>query len=386
MGTVSPCCAYTGHFAHINDIHDLQEHWANGEKWKSLRADELTGVWHLPGCQNCEKVTDVTARRKERFNNFAQGNASLNCQTVELKHLDIAFSNACNLTCVMCKSDFSTSWYKADADFAVQHPWRERFKPWSMSLDKIDRLATWIPSGLSVEIKGGEPLIDMKVIYFLEKLRDLGKKIDLHLVTNFTLVDDEKVSLLVEHLKSGINVSVDGYGRTYEWMRGFSFAKLEENLITYLPKICDGNRYCIFNYVSTAFNIISIDEFWIWIESMMLRTGVRILPDFNFIAATPGYVSPALTPDPLAAMKSIDRTIQLVTETKSYAGQNAEATRARIVRELKAVKEFIRKNHPLQDEETVRRSNLWRLHVAKLRGWDIFSPASDLANPTAPAL
>jgi len=382
-GNLSPCCAYTGSFGNFSDIANLQTHWMNHPKWQAMRANELAGVADQRGCVNCLKNEGLTTVRKDCLEELVRPNPTEFCKSVELKHLDIAFGNACNLTCAMCKSEFSTSWYQTDLEFSASNPWRKSSKPWSMPFDKIDQLVDWIPNGLSLEVKGGEPLMDKKFLYFLRRLRALGKSVSLHLVTNFTLVDAEKVDLLREHLNRGINISVDGCGKTYEWMRGFPFAKLEDNLVKFLPQLYTPEHYCNFNFVSTAFNVTAVAEFWRWVENLSLRTGVEITPNFNFIATNPGYVSPALTPEPDLAVAQLNHTLELVKQTKIYTGPYANFRLRRVVEGLESVRTFIAHHAALRDAETMRHCHEWRMQIAKMRGWDIFEPAPSvtLLNP-----
>lgn len=338
-----------------------------------MRANELAGIADEKGCALCLKNDGLKAVRKDALVPLVRPKPTEFCQSVELKHLDIAFGNTCNLTCAMCKSEFSTSWYQADLEFSATHPRRVASAPWSMPFAKIDQLAEWIPHGLSLEVKGGEPLIDKKFFYFLRRLRALGKSVDLHLVTNFTLIDAEKVDFLREHLNRGINISIDGAGKTYEWMRGFPFAKLEDNLVKFLPQLCTPESTCIFNFVSTAFNVTEVAAFWLWVEDLSLRIGREITPNFDFIATNPRYVSPALTPDPDLAIAQLSHTIKLVKQTKIYTGPYANFRLRRVVEGLENVRTYIAHHAPGRDAETMRQCNQWRLQIAKMRGWDIFS-------------
>jgi MoaA/NifB/PqqE/SkfB family radical SAM enzyme len=365
-GDLSPCCAFTGHFGHLSEIKSITEHWKKDPQWTELREKELNGIWTLPGCRACHNKKNVTTR-KELFENILKSPEQLSYNEPKIKHLDLAFGNICNLTCIMCSGQYSSSWVQHDKEFAVKHPWRNTGKNWTMSYKTIDELVDWLPEVDSIEIKGGEPLLDKKFKYFLQKVNESGKNMDILVVTNFTIFDAEMAELLKSLPNLSLNISIDGVGKIYEWVRGFSFEKLENNIVTHLLDMTRTQRMCIFTFVASVYNVNHIEEFWDWIEQMMIKTQVMIYPSFALIGANPEHISPVLTKDLQGALSGIVRVQEKITQFVGYQ----EEARHKIINELERLKNFLIEGHGKVSAEIESRHQVWHDHLIKIRGWDI---------------
>jgi sulfatase maturation enzyme AslB (radical SAM superfamily) len=224
-GTGVPCCAFTsnppekekiiqkhnsGDIFELPIFKILQESFEKGE----LPPD--------PYCKNCirkEKLNKQSYRknyeqRRERTPSPFEKNI--------LKHLDISFSNTCNLSCVMCNNLFSSKWNslrsnfpkdlflaKGNRDFDFTH---------SLTFGEIDELVLKCKSLATCSIKGGEPLYDKKTLYFLEKLSKVNVDVNIKIITNATIPN---LKLLKKFKNIHMYASVDGTGKTYEYVRGW---------------------------------------------------------------------------------------------------------------------------------------------------------------------
>jgi His-Xaa-Ser system radical SAM maturase HxsB len=136
-----------------------------------------------------QKVVD-RLRRKKRFLDHGP---NLHVMVVTLR---------CNETCVYCHAS------RADMD-AVHTDMSEGTAEKAVDL----ALQTTSPS-LTIEFQGGEPLVNFGVVkhiiqYALAKNRAYGKQLEFTMVTNLSLMDDEKLAYLVDH-KVQICTSIDG--------------------------------------------------------------------------------------------------------------------------------------------------------------------------------
>ena len=123
-------------------------------------------------------------------------NLSVNLFTGPYLHIAVV-TERCNLRCKYCQT--------------------KKAKPSDMSIEVASQVLEFLAASKSpwpiLEIQGGEPLLNWKVIEFLIKnaSRDntVSKNIGLTIVTNLLLLDDKKLNFLIDN-KVGISSSLDG--------------------------------------------------------------------------------------------------------------------------------------------------------------------------------
>lgn len=138
---------------------------------------------------------DVPAavERLKRRKRFLQGGPNLHMIVVTLR---------CNETCVYC--------HASRADMTATQT--------DMSKETAERAVDLIlqtPSQyVTIEFQGGEPLVNFSVVkhlieYAKEQNREVGKYLEFTMVSNLALMDEEKLSFLLDH-KVQICTSIDG--------------------------------------------------------------------------------------------------------------------------------------------------------------------------------
>lgn len=108
----------------------------------------------------------------------------------------------CNETCVYCHSS------RADMD-AVHTD-----MPAEIIEKSIDLVLKTTSPYVTIEFQGGEPLVNFEgvkhaIAYALEKNKAIGKELEFTMVSNLSLMDEEKLRYLVEH-RVQICTSIDG--------------------------------------------------------------------------------------------------------------------------------------------------------------------------------
>jgi len=83
--------------------------------------------------------------------------------------------------------------------------------------------------GITIEFQGGEPLLNFPIIQFIveyarEKAKEENKNVNFRLVTNLTLMDEEKLDWLIEN-KVEINTSLDGPKEVHNKNRKYESGK-----------------------------------------------------------------------------------------------------------------------------------------------------------------
>jgi hypothetical protein len=167
----------------------------------------------------------------------------------EIPTIELKLNNLCNLKCRMCHPMDSTAWndwsevkdfYKREGNimYAIVEKHNLEAKPhldnfqdnpeWWASLEKL------LPHFRRVEFAGGEPLMDPQHYRILDMLAPYGHHIEIKYATNLSMLgkSNRTVWEYWPKFKSvAVNVSIDGIGTSYEYIRGnASWAELVNNI------------------------------------------------------------------------------------------------------------------------------------------------------------
>ena len=222
----------------------------NSPVMKATRVALMRNQWPS-ACLRCEQAEDAGGESgrhylNERFNpdtfeellSRTAADGTLEAPTV--RYADIRLGNVCNLTCRMCTPVASRLWvphfnqmqppaYRiAENELTIlgQNNWvKNESVGWLLEQN--------LPTVEALHFAGGEPLILPELIDALNQCVESGRahEIALSFNTNVTVLP-EKVTSLWHHFKSvSILCSIDGYGRTTEYIRRPSkWADIDRNL------------------------------------------------------------------------------------------------------------------------------------------------------------
>lgn len=238
-GTFKPCCNAEGRDQPSTTNKYTLASWFEGTEMQQLRQDLLNGVRN-PMCGRCWRNEDrsgnsIRTRMNEKWAHLTKNHKP------QIKYLDLKLSNECNLQCRMCDQTQSHL-INRDVDLinqaGLEMPSNWISKPnWNTDyLNKIkpeqySALLKLIPHIKVLKVTGGEPTIQPEVLELFDKMVELNvaKDVQLNITTNgtkFTRKFLDKVSVFKE---VDFNISVDGYGSTYEYIRyPFKWAKFDE--------------------------------------------------------------------------------------------------------------------------------------------------------------
>lgn len=248
-GAIQVCCR--SHPIGWIQHESLEEVW-NNDNMRRIRRQVLNGE-RPPECEPCFSLEDqgVESLRQRhiagvipeaRINLYPNALSKLQedfTMTFEIPTMEIKLNNLCNLKCRMCNPTDSTSWndwdqveefYDKENNYIagtvrtlnlVKKPYLDKFEDspnWWTSFEKN------LPNFRRVEFAGGEPLMDPQHYRILDMLKPYGDQIELKYATNGTTLGISKGRTIHEywpHFKSiAVNVSVDGIGPVYEYIRG----------------------------------------------------------------------------------------------------------------------------------------------------------------------
>ena len=167
----------------------------------------------------------------------------------EFPTMEIKLNNLCNLKCRMCHPMDSTSWndwleveefYEKENNFMVKSirdlnlinkPYLGEFDDSSNWWNSFEKL---LPYFRRVEFAGGEPLMDPQHYKILDMLAPYGDQIEIKYATNLSMLgkSNRTVYQYWPKFKSvAVNVSIDGIGDSYEYIRGnASYSELIHNI------------------------------------------------------------------------------------------------------------------------------------------------------------
>ena len=184
--------------------------------------------------------------------NFYKENTSIDGTfNFNLKRILLERSNICNLTCVYCTPESSTSWaskLKTKSQVRISDD-----VYWS-------RLEHILPNLTEINISGGEPTLDPFNEELIDKLIEIKNFIDINLSTNLTYDINKKQTFFTKLTKfpTTIYCSVDATGDTFNTIReGSDWDLVFKNL-----KILSTFNFKIaFNTVISTLNCFNIKEF-----------------------------------------------------------------------------------------------------------------------------
>lgn len=188
-GRVKPCCRFaTREFSNINDtpINKI----FNNDRMELLRQNSLNGV-SIPGCQRCYTEEDSGKKSlRQRQIEHKQINDSVNFDNPNIKYLELALSNDCNLACRMCDSRYSHRLYDEEKQF-----YNKTFSKERHTYTNLNSIYEIIEDVNFIKFTGGEPLIikahwDL-LEYAVEK--DYAKNMVLNYATNGTVWPKQKI-------------------------------------------------------------------------------------------------------------------------------------------------------------------------------------------------
>tara|TARA_B100000925_G_C21952473_1_gene449613 strand:- start:86 stop:1102 length:1017 start_codon:yes stop_codon:yes gene_type:complete len=187
QGYLTHCCALPDYqVTHIDDIDNLTDTFNNHPSFVEFR----------------ETLPDVCGACESRKNNRLSRPLSSKWNR-RIRFLEFTMSNACNATCSMCTSYFSSSWAALDNKYPIS----------SLSESAFQKILDIVPHLEHLVIKGGEPFLDRRNIILLEKYLSESKG-TVDIITNGSLVNE-----ICYDKRVHLGFSIDGTHEVYKWIR-----------------------------------------------------------------------------------------------------------------------------------------------------------------------
>jgi MoaA/NifB/PqqE/SkfB family radical SAM enzyme len=265
--SVLPCCIspYDDHYGN-GKTESVMEIW-NSEKFKELRLNMLNGI-ASKGCSRCYQIekSGFGSMRKNINNQFQRHvdlveatKADGSLEKIDLKYIDIRFSNLCNFKCRGCGPTLSSSWFDDHQQLYNYKSEETKVRSVSAGSPKFwDELKSMTPYAEEIYFGGGEPLITQEHYEVLKHL-DALQRYDVRLCynTNLSQLNYGSVDLVEMWAKFkmvSLGISIDDLGARAEYFRsGTKWSVVEKNMI----KLRD-NYKGIKLYVNCTVNIMNV--------------------------------------------------------------------------------------------------------------------------------
>lgn len=343
-GAIQVCCR--SHPIGWIQNESLEEIW-NGENMKRIRKQVITG-YRPPECEPCFSLEDqgVESLRQRHVNGtipearirlYPTAINKMNSDYTmpfEIPTMELKLNNLCNLKCRMCHPGDSTSWndwpevkdfYKDTGkvifDLVEEHnlerkPLLDKFEDnpnWWASLEKN------LPHFRRVEFAGGEPLMDPQHYRILDMLEPYGKDIEIKYATNGTTLGIKGGRSVHEYWPKfrsvAVNVSIDGIGDVYNYIRGNSNWNVVVQNVQEIQKITNISRVvgAVAVQVSNVLILDKMIEYFLNDLGIVFYTNMVKYPDVLSIQVLPNELK-ALAITKLKAVRELVPEFKLVKQ------------------------------------------------------------------------
>lgn len=266
-GRLKPCCRYQDTVKDFpKENYKSIETFFTSQDMENFRT-RMTNNEYIAGCVKCyqQDSADKYSLRRELNNQYPLEHINLLKPTI--KYLEIGLSNACNLACVTCGSNYSTSWYDDDAKFS-ELGFKRNNKTDKFVITDVDYNNLDLTNLDRLKILGGEPFMEPRNLDLFKHLDNLGVLPNIHLdiVTNATVLPGEQWQNYLSKLKSmRVVISIDGIDEVSEYVRyGTNWNKFQSNTLWW-KDFCNTNNFKYqFHYVIHALNCFNISSTITW--------------------------------------------------------------------------------------------------------------------------
>ena len=285
----------------------------NNEKFKTHRKELMSGVWSK-GCHLCQEAESIgSASMRQTYglsNSTANYKESGEIDFAGLQHIELRFSNSCNMACLHCSDVYSSGWmsklkhYEPDQEdkkhklIQLTREFHKKSKDEDLSIaisidqmdEIVDDLNTNFPNITKIDFAGGEVLYQKQFFPCLRKLANHpnAENILLSFHSNFNAKFDpvELSQLLKPFGKALIHISLDAGTNIYSYFRTGNWEVLKENIRLFRENDTKSELGIV--CTTSAYQIMDIEN----IFASFLTLDIDYID--SSIVYTPRYMNPAL--------------------------------------------------------------------------------------------
>lgn len=310
-GFATSCPIQSDHLHILNG--SLPSQFWNNEKFRQHRKDLMSGKW-CQGCHLCMETEKDASARSMRMD-YPADETYYDSETGAvdfrgLHHVELRFSNSCNMACMHCSDVYSSGWasrlkryqptfedhkYQLDQLTKAMH---RKSSDEDLNIDLsmtemekiVDDLCDNFPNIEKIDFAGGEVLHQKQFFPCLERLarHPNASNILITFHTNFNArFDPVRLSKLLEPFgRSTIKMSLDAGRNMYSYFRDGNWETLKSNI----EKFNSINDFTDMEIVCTTsvYQLLDLPD----IFESFLTLDVKIIE--ASIVFTPRYLNPAI--------------------------------------------------------------------------------------------
>lgn len=238
-------------------IEDTSINFYNKD-FTQLRNINQAGQLPLPYCQKCN-AQEQTNKKSMRLGYLE----THGLESVEpgLQYLDINIDYTCNLACVTCGPDLSTTWRNELKIKGINvRPHVDNFIKTQLATLDFTQLK-------EIRLWGGEPFLTNTHKDILQYVVDQGNAHNIKLMynTNGTQLIDDSTKKLIEQFKfARISFSIDGIGEKFNYIRyPAKWNQVEQNLIWWKNNL-PHNSLLSLTVTASILNVLDLNEVIEW--------------------------------------------------------------------------------------------------------------------------
>jgi MoaA/NifB/PqqE/SkfB family radical SAM enzyme len=303
-GTVKPCCMSDVVYETDNGSRTLNqasilEFWNSKTRVDTI--EQLDAGIQIEGCKSCWKEEKAGKESKRIRDNRTHADVELFNTMLPLV-VDLSMGNLCNIKCRICSPRHSTPWTLEEAKIQFptdikKYTGQSQWISFKESFDYNNHffwndIIKLLPDVVKFDFAGGEPL-------YIEKHWDIvklcvenrwSKGQHIHYNTNGTIYPEKYMHLLEQFKIIDIQISSDGVGNKFEYLRHPAKWEVVENNIDkfiaaknqnktgWLLSVCISiSAFNVYNFFET-FEHYASKGLSMYINLVHDHRGIRILP------------------------------------------------------------------------------------------------------------
>jgi MoaA/NifB/PqqE/SkfB family radical SAM enzyme len=270
-GRVDNCCVGKNNLGNVqkNNVKEI----VIGNINQSIQQSMLNGIYPA-GCSWCEKGSNIRSLQQRIFDIFPdRSEENYQLGTFKLQYLDARWNNTCNLACVYCTPEYSSTWaQELNKPVRIEKQYKKELLEYV--IDNVENLK-------EVYLAGGEPLLMKENELLISALKEKNPGCHVLINTNLTQIKNNSIfENLVSLKNSNWLVSVDDSQERFEYLRyPARWNEFTDNL--QLLKSQTNINNISFNMVLTSLNALTIWDTVDWLLDQGFQANGCVIQLFN---------------------------------------------------------------------------------------------------------